>query len=236
MNEELWREFLELPRFEGNAFQLSIIRRQGLLDPLAPLTFYALPQYYRGQQLQRADDADFAKAPVGSGPFQYVGRAQEAGKTFARFQTNPHDLRHGIGHLREIRMVAFSDARKELTKPLPELILDAPTDQLAALKDLGYVESHLADAVYFLAVNQRKPSLASAAVRRAIALGLDRQGLLDRHFRAGTKYHSSSNGLFPRESWAACPAPRVPAEIYNADSARSLARNAKTVLASWNGL
>jgi ABC-type oligopeptide transport system substrate-binding subunit len=229
----LWREFLDIPRFEGNAFQLSISHRQGLLDPLSPLTFWVLPQYYRGQQLQRADDADFAQAPVGSGPFQYVGRKMEAGKTFALFQANPHDPRHGANHLREMRMAAFSDPRKDLAKPLPELILDAATDQLAALKELGYAEVRIPDggAVYCLAVNQRRPSLASTAVRRAIALGLDRQALLQRHFRFGTKYHATSNGLFPRESWAACPAPRVPAELYDADLARSFARKAKMDLA-----
>jgi ABC-type oligopeptide transport system substrate-binding subunit len=228
----LWREFLDIPRLEGNAFHLNISHRQGLLDPLAPLTFYVLPQYYRGRQLQRADDADFAKAPVGNGPFQFVGRKKEAGKTYAHFQANPHDLRHGVNHLREIRMVAF-DPAKDGVKPLPELILDAPTDQLAAFKKLGYAEVRIQDApgVYCLAVNQRKASLAPAAVRRAIALGLDRQALLNRHFRFGTKHHATSNGLFPRESWASCPAPRVPAELYDADLARSFARKAKTEIA-----
>ncbi len=229
----LWRDFLDIPRLDGNALQLNISRRQGLLDPLAPLTFYVLPQYYRGQQLQRADDADFALAPLGSGPFQYVGRQKDGGKTFAHFQANPHDLRHAVSHVRALRMVAFRDPRKDLLKPLPELILDAPTDQLAALKELGYAEAPVRDngSVYCLAVNQRKPALASTAVRRALALGLDRQALLNRHFRFGTKHHATSNGLFPRESWAACPAPRVPAELYDADLARSFARKAKTEIA-----
>jgi peptide/nickel transport system substrate-binding protein len=224
----LWREFLDIPRFDGNAFHLSIRRHQGLLDPLAPLTFHVLPQYYRGQQLHRADDADFAQSPVGSGPFQYLGVKKEAGKSYAHFQANPHDLRKSVSHLREIRMVAFSDPSK-LAKPLPELILDAPTDQLAALKKLGYAEVPVPDggSVCCLAVNQRKPAFASTAVRRAIALGLDRKALLEGHFCFGTDHHASANGLFPRASWATCPAPRVPAELYDADLARSFARKAK---------
>lgn len=231
LNQEngLWREFLEMPRLERGAFQLSIPRRQGLLDPLAPLTFWVLPEYYRGRQLQRHDDAEFARAPLGSGPFQYAGRSKEAGRTFARFQANPSDLRRGGGHLREIRMIAFTDAKKEFAKPLPDLILDATTDQLPALKMLGYhaIDLPRPDAVFCLAVNERKTTLASATIRRAMALAIDRHGLLERHFRAGTKHHATANGLFPRQSWAACPAPRVREELFDSDLAKALARKAK---------
>ncbi|HZZ82253.1 MAG TPA: ABC transporter substrate-binding protein [Gemmataceae bacterium] len=222
----LWREFLDIPR-PGTRFHADITRRQGLLDPLAPLTFWVLPQYYRGQELQRQDDADFAKAPVGSGPFQFVGRKLDAGKPYLHFQANPHDLRGGVRHLREIRMVAWSDAKKGLPTPLPELLLDAPTDQLPALKERGYTEVRLPgdSPVTFLAVNQRKPGLKTALVRRALALALDRQALVRRHF--GAQRHATANGLFPRGSWASCPVPRVPAELYQRDLARSLARQAK---------
>jgi ABC-type oligopeptide transport system substrate-binding subunit len=225
----LWRNFLELPRFEGNAFQLNIGYRQGLFDPLAPLTFWILPQYCHGKQLDHADDLEFAKAPVGSGPFQYVGRKQDAGKPVAVFQANAYDVRHQLNSLREIRLTAWSDPRKDLAKPLPHLALDVPTDQITAFKDLGYAEVTVHDSsqVCFLAVNHRRSTLASAPIRRAIAHALDRQGLLERHFRSPSmkgKYHASANGLFPRGSWAAAPAPRVPEELYQPEQARSLAR------------
>ena len=209
----LWRDFLEIPRLEGPAFHLNLGYRQALFDPLAPLDFRVLPQYYRGKQLDQADDPDFAKAPVGSGPFQYVGRQIDAGKPTAVFQANPHDLRRELGSLREIRLAVWSDARQDLGKPLPHLALDVPTDQLQAFKDLGYTEIKTANApprVHFLAVNQRRPTLASPLVRRAIAHALDRQTLLDRHFRSDAlkgKYHATARGPFPRESWASCPAP-----------------------------
>ena len=235
----LWRDVLEVPRLEGSPFHLTIGYRQGLLDPLAPLTFHVLPQYYHGKQLERADDSTFAKAPVGSGPYQYVGRKQEAGRAFAVFQANPHDLRPPISSVREIRMSAWTDARKDLPKPLPQLILDAPTNQMPALKELGYVELRSGESpcVSYLAINHRKPSLASASVRRAIAHALDRQALLNRYFRGpalNEKYHATSNGLLPRDSWASCPAPRVPAELFDPEQARSFARKAKSDSASLN--
>ncbi len=228
----LWRDFLDIPRLEGNPFQLNLGYRQGLFDPLASLTFWILPQQYRGKQLGRADDPDFAKAPLGSGPFEYLGRKDEENKAVAVFQLNPHDLRPGAGNLNEIRLTKWTDPGKDLGKPLPHLILDAPTDQLPALKALGYVESdaRTSPRVCFLAVNQRKAPLASDAVRRAIAHGIDRQALLNQHFRSAAlkgKHHATANGLFPRDSWASAPVPRVPEELFHAEQARSFARKAK---------
>src|SRR5262249_48866003 len=100
------------------------------------------------------------------------------------------------------------------------------TDQLAALKEMGYIEADtgLSTSVDILAVNHRKPSLASVAVRRAIAHAIDRQTLLDRHFRSPAikgKYHQTANGLFPRQSWANAPTPTVPAELFHAEQARA---------------
>jgi peptide/nickel transport system substrate-binding protein len=225
----LWREILEMPRLEGNPLQIHIGYRQGLFDPLAPLHFWVLPQYYQGKQLDRSDDPDFARAPIGSGPFRYVGRKQDAGKSVAVFQANAYDLRRELGSLREIRFGAWTDPRSDLAKPLPHLALDVPTDQVPAFKDLGYTEVAVSGppCVFFLAVNQRRPSLASASVRRVIAHAIDRQALLEKHFRSSAmkgKYHATANGLFPRGSWASCPAPRVPAELFQPEQARSLAR------------
>ena len=225
----LWRDFLEIPRLEENLLHLNVSFRQGLFDPLASLTFWVLPRNYHGKQLQRADDAEFALAPLASGAFQYAGRKLEADKVFALFQANPYDLRDGPASLREIRMVTWADLRKGLPSPVPHLILDPPTDQLSAYKELGYTEfvGVTSPCVHFLAVNHRRPSLALVAVRRAIACALDRQALLNRHFRTDVlknKHHATANGLFPRESWANAVAPRVPEELFSAEQARSFAR------------
>lgn len=227
----LWREVLELPQSGANRFRFALTNRHGLFDPLAAAQFWILPQYYRGKQLQRADDADFAKAPVGSGPFRYLGVKRDQGTPHAVFQSNSRDLRRPIAAVREIRMMPWSDARKDFPRPAPHLVLDAPTQQRAALQQLGYAEINPGKSacVHLLAVNHRRPTLASVAVRRALALAIDRQALLDRHFRAEPKKdHATANGLFPRHSWASAPAPGVPMELFNLENARSLARQVKT--------
>lgn len=210
----LWRDYLEVPRLEDDQYLVKLNYRQGLFDPQRPLTFWVLPRLVGGKELQRADDAEFAKAPLGCGPFRYVGQKDGA----AEFEANPHDARRGsIGAL---RLVGFGEVRKD-AKPMPHVILDAATYQLGAYKELGYLEKPLghSERVHFLAVNHRKPALASAAVRRAIAHALDRAALVKKHFRG-----TAANGLFPRDSWAAAPAPRIPE--FKAEAARSFARQA----------
>jgi ABC-type transport system substrate-binding protein len=214
----LWRDYLKEPEIEDDRFQLTLVYEQGLFDPFAALTFWVLP---RLKGLDRPDDPQFAKAPVGSGPFQYVGRKDEGDKKIAVFQANPHDVRRGS--IAEIRLMAW----KDLGKPLPHLILDAPRDQLTALKELGYVERGVKSPgrVTFLAVNHRRASLGSVNVRRAIAHVLDRTDMVNRRFGGGA---ATSNGLFPRESWANAPSPRVPANLFNLEQARSFAKEART--------
>ena len=58
----LWRDYLEIPRSEGNRWQLHLGYRRALFDPLAPLQFWGLPQIYHGKQLDRGDDPEFARA------------------------------------------------------------------------------------------------------------------------------------------------------------------------------
>jgi ABC-type transport system substrate-binding protein len=203
--------------------------RHGTLDPLALLTFPVLPPQYRGRALQRADDPEFAKAPLGSGPYQYAGRDGEGAKAVARFVANPHHVRRGQpgpGPIREIHLRAWKDPG-DPGKPPPHLLWDVPTDRLQALRKLGYEVSSLpTPRVYVLAINHRTAALAHAPVRRAIAAAIERQGLLDRHFRGdpGGKHHHPANGPFPHGSWAA--APQVPEPQYLPEQARLLARQA----------
>jgi peptide/nickel transport system substrate-binding protein len=219
-----------------------LIYLQGALDPLAALTFKVLPQQYRGRPLERADDPVFAREPVGSGPYQYIGRKEENGVTVARFQANANHVRAGqpeVSTLRAIHLLAWKDRLPELGQPLPHLVWDVPTEQLAALRRLGYGEVRTLPVprVYVLAVNQRRPALAKAAVRRALAHAIDRQALLERHFRSGAAAgealpHHSANGPFPRDSWAIAPAPRVPQELFQLEQVRSLVKQAKGELAN----
>lgn len=224
-----FREALELPRLGAGSLRLDLSYRQGSLDPLAPLAFAVLPQTYRGKPLRRTDDPDFAKQPVGSGPYQYTGRLAEGGSQVARFHANPHFVRAGRpnpGSLREIRLVSWADGLSDTAKEPTHLVWNAQTDRLDDLRKRGFtdVRTLTAPRVWCLAINRRRPVLADVSARRALAHAIDREALLTKFFRAGTKHHHAANGPFPRGSWAAAPATRVPVELYSREKARSLAK------------
>jgi peptide/nickel transport system substrate-binding protein len=226
-----WRDLLEVPRFEGNLFRLDLAYRQGVLDELAPLTFKILPQRFGNKPLEQADDAEFAKAPLGSGPYQYLGRHVEAGAARAVFRANPYHVRAGQrepGSLREIHLLPW----QERWPAPPQLVWDVPTAQLASLRTQGYSDLRVLPTprVYFLAINQRRPALAQEALRRALAHALDREALLKQHFRspAEAPVHHSANGPFPRDSWASAAPPRVASELYNVERVLALVKQLKS--------
>ena len=222
-----WPELLDIPQLEDNPFSVEFTYRQGLLDPWSPLTAKMLPQQVRGKPLSRADDVEFAKQPIGTGPFYLHGREAADGRTYVVFKANPHYLR-GDASIREIRFFASSDP--ESGKP-PHLVLDVRPNQIAALKKQGYAElRHLPAAqVWFLAVNHRRSALANVHLRRALAQAIDRHGLLDRHFRGELKGvgPAALGSIFPAGTWAACPPPRVPEKLHSPEDARASARKAK---------
>ena len=232
-----WRDLLEVPRFEGNPFSLTLTWKQGFLEPFAPLRFAVLPEKFQGKTLSRADDVDFAKAPVGSGPFQYVGRKQEENRPIALFRINPYYPRSdkGPGNIREVRLQAWREPG-DLTQPLPHLVLDVPGRSMAALQKIGYAKVHSVPSrrVYLLAVNHRVPSLASVDLRRALAHCFSRSKMLADHFQPAdhsAKGYVPLSGPFPAQSWAHCPAPRVPADPYQPELAASLAKKLSKDLA-----
>ena len=227
-----WRETLEMPQLEDNPFLLDIFYRHGVLDAWAPLGFKVLPQQANGKPLSRADDIEFAKKPLGTGPYFVQGREAADGRVYVVLRANPHYIPRGGGQdgpVREIRFFAWQEDA-ELAKPLPHLVLGTLPGHAAALKKQGYTDvRHLpVPRVWYLGVNHRRPSLANIDLRRALAQAIDRSALVDRHFKADAKGATpvALNSLFPRGSWAACPPPRVPEKLYSPEDARASARKA----------
>src|SRR5262249_34962691 len=61
--------------------------------------------------------------------------------------------------------------------------------------------------VYFLAVNQNRPALKNERLRRCLALAVDREKLLNEHFRGplAKEGHHALNARVPAHSWACSP-------------------------------
>jgi peptide/nickel transport system substrate-binding protein len=233
-----WRELVETPRLDSQPFRVQLVYRLGLLDPWLPLRTRLLPQHAHGKALTHADDVDFARRPIGTGPYMLQGKDGADGRVYVVLRANPQFVRPGIrspGSLRELRLFAWKDGAGIPEQHLPHLVLDPLPGQLAALKKAGYSDfrSLPVPRAWFLAVNHRRAALANVNVRLALAQAIDRRGLLERHFPSMLPDGQAQtlNGLFPRGSWANSPAQRVPEELYRPEDARASARRAGSVLA-----
>jgi ABC-type transport system substrate-binding protein len=208
------------------------------------MTFKLLPaKYYLN------DPDDFARHPIGSGPFAWSGvhKDPNSGLPMAVFRASPTYGRRlgktGQPLIREIRFYSmegrdarqdFKHDRQSATPPL-HLLLDLPARKVAELKsqEAGLrVKVQLLPSgrgpggsnrrVWFLAVNHRHPPLQNEPLRRALARAIDREAILNACFRDSqelAKPHQPLNGPYPAGSWACDP--RVPASLFNPRLAKS---------------
>jgi ABC-type oligopeptide transport system substrate-binding subunit len=234
-----WGDLLKDPSVGGDPFRVKVTLEQGYLDPLSLMTFKVLPQ---PQGLQ-PDGEPFALKPVGSGPFFFAGTRSEQGREYALFLANPHygsrASKYGRPRIREIHLFACADPAKEFVPLKLHLALGLTAGQAAALRQQEGVTVRLPARdtpnrrVYFLAVNQHKPPLTSPELRRALAYAIDREKLLDEHFRAGLgrQVHKAINSPYPAGSWPCDPrwhnrADKDSQDPHDPDLARTLIRQA----------
>jgi ABC-type oligopeptide transport system substrate-binding subunit len=181
---------------------------QGFVDPLSLMNFKVLPA-----RLKNADDSDFAKAPIGSGPYMYKGieTFQDRGKEgkYAVFIANPEyekRSRTALPLIREIRFFKSDEPAADFQQGRLHLLLDLPTSQFKDLKSAARdatFHSLPNRRIYFLAVNNRHHVLQNEAVRRAIAHAIDRESILNESFRENlATLHKALNGPYPQTSWA----------------------------------
>jgi ABC-type oligopeptide transport system substrate-binding subunit len=226
----MWNNMVEDAEGGGDSFRLSVRLRQGYLDPLSLMTFKVMPQ--------AATRAGADVKPGGSGPFKLLAQTDPGDKT-VRFIANPayssREGKLGLPRIREIHLVQFAGGPDEADKALKEgridMLLDVGAKQAKGLRQPGRLEVRgpmPTRRVYFLALNNRDARVeGNVALRRALALAIDRQALLDKVFRdePGAKVHHSLNGPFPAGSWP-CEPKRVPPELYNSEEAKAQARKA----------
>ncbi len=228
----MWNSMVEDAEGGGDSFRLSVRLRQGYLDPLSLMTFKVM-----SQAALRQGTAPDAK-PAGSGPFKLLADNKDP-KT-VQFIANPayssREGKLGLPRIRDVQFLQLAGGPDEADKALKEgrvdLLLDLSAKQARGLRQAGKweVRGPMPNLrVYFLALNHRDPRInGNVALRRALALAIDRQAILDKYFReeAGSKTHHSLNGPFPAGSWPCESIKKVPAELYNSEEAKAQARQA----------
>jgi peptide/nickel transport system substrate-binding protein len=223
-----WADLVEVPRVTGaDPFRISLTLRQGYLNPLSLMTFKILP----AAALNRVDD--LAEKPVGSGPFQYKETVTNPDRgDLVIFKTNHNYCRAGKPNRPRIREIHFFHSNDPAAdfKADPrrlDLLLDVSTQKMKELQDdeelklKGRLKFLTLPnrRIYFLAVNHRRSELQDVKLRRAIALAIDREHVLNRFFRADLKVHRALTGPYPPGSWACRP--KAP-PLFDRELARTL--------------
>ncbi|MGE3807084.1 MAG: ABC transporter substrate-binding protein [Gemmataceae bacterium] len=202
-------------RVGKDAYHVTLALEKTYFDPLSVMSFKVLP---RG--LARLDDEKFARSPVGSGPYTFAGKSKDKKREIVRFVASKHyPWPLGKPGIDEIRFYVPKDASADLARGTLHLVLDAEVegDEVLRLP---------ARRVFFLAVNQRRPFLQNRALRRCLALAIDRAAIVKSVF-GDSKGNRALNGPFLGDSWAANP---ELAPLFNAASAAALAVKAKESL------
>jgi ABC-type oligopeptide transport system substrate-binding subunit len=244
----VWGKLLKDVKGDKDPFQVTLRLEQGFLDPLALMTFPILPRD------QEVNTEEFAKKPITSGPYRLAGdglpRSDEANRECLFFETNPsYGLRatkHNAPHIEKIRLYTYSNAVQELRAHKLDLVLDLTAKEAQELLDKQRKEGLPVEVpmpmpspavpkspavpnrrIYFLAINNYK--LSDVNLRHALAFAINREELLDKHFRAGLNVpvHRVINGPFPAGSWACNPdlnnrPNQKGLDLFDADAAKNL--------------
>ncbi len=241
----VWGDLLAEVEPMKSPYQVTLRLKQGFLDALAPMTFKILPRNPRAP----VTTEEFARAPVTSGPFLLEPyrsrRSDETKRECLVFVANPYygqrRSKRGLPHIQEVRLYTYAgdvnglvaDLRagrldlvldltakeaEELKKQAPDLVVPMPSPAVSNRR------------IYFLAVNTRK--LDDAKLRQALSCAIDREGLLNEHFRASAKtpLHKALDGPFPVGSWACKPendASKARQALFDPERAKLLMQNVK---------
>jgi peptide/nickel transport system substrate-binding protein len=203
-----------------DGFRINVHLNKGYIEPLALMNAKIVPRWALkpGQE----DGEAFGAKPVGSGPFVYAGRRSEQGRNFAAFLPNPNysarPSKSGMPRFREVRFYTYTNALEEVRNNVAQLsiLLDLTADEAAQLREergKNHYTVKLPAAnepnrrVYFLAVNHRRAPLDDKNLRGALSLAINREKLLDDHYRGKLKreVHKALNGPYPARSWACDP-------------------------------
>lgn len=194
-------------------------------DPRGLLSFKILPGKFLSGGKKGIDDQvgsdSLARRPFGTGPYRLApGFAPSPDDrpvkditfvpngTYAR-----RPGRFGQPEITEIRLVPIGGQNadqlvRDVAAGQLQIVTDVPTADLP--KYLAEPKAVVATAavnrrVHILAVNQTVAAFHSSEVRRGLSLAIDREGILNEVYRAGTRHHTALPGPYPAGSWLAPP-------------------------------
>lgn len=217
-------------------FRVSIFLENDHWQPLSLMDFPILPKSSFPTCGEDPDELKvFAGRPVGTGPFLLRDPGGD-GKS-VRFVANPFYRHADRPHVREIQFHQMDsiEAYEEFIKGNVHLIYDVRPVHVVQLqqsrqkrRSTEQVIKLPTRSIHFLAPNYRRPSLRNADLRLAIAHAIERDKILDAHYRPGsaTADHAALNGPFPTRSWAF----NEDAPDYSPGSAATFATKAKQAL------
>jgi peptide/nickel transport system substrate-binding protein len=173
---------------------------RALVDPLRVMMFKVLPAHIVGASPSLRRDSDFAKNPVGTGPYAFV-KANAQGEVL--LQANAKHF-GGKPKIDRLVMKAYADhnvmAQSLMFNSLDLVTYVSPRDLGEILGDnnLGVVP-YDALSFSFFGMNTTRTALKDKRVRQAISHAVNRQEMLDAFFQGKGRLIS---GPFPPTSWA----------------------------------
>ena len=173
---------------------------RALTDPMRTLMFKILPAHILGSAPALLRSSEFAKHPVGTGPYSVV---KVSGHGEVLLTANSKYFR-GAPQIPHIVMKAYSD-QNVMAQSLMFNSLDLVT--YVSPRDLGEMmgDSKLNVVPYdalsfsFFAMNNARGVLRDKRVRQAISQAINRQEMIDAFFQGKGRLIS---GPFPPSSWA----------------------------------
>lgn len=202
-----WGQLLDTasrPANTDDPFQVQITLKHDHWQPLSFMDFYVLPKQSFPQAGAAAELERFAREPVGTGPYQ---RASSEDATIARFVANPVYRHRGRPLIREVvfQQMDSLESLDDFRRGKVQLVYDVRPQHVVELRRQGNQVIKLsARSLFSLAPNHRNPKLANLDLRLALAHAIDREEILNQHFRAGGNKldHAALHGPFPARSWA----------------------------------
>lgn len=212
-------------------------------DSRQVLSFKVLPGKHLAGKKRALDDQigsdSLARTPFGTGPYRltsdFVPSPDDRPVKEITFVPNSgyrrRPGRFGEPEISEIRFVPVGDRKvddivRDVTAEQIHVLTDVPTADLAKFSNIPKVKVVTAAAnrrIHILAVNHTVATLQSPDVRRGISLAIDREGILNDVFRAGTQHHHALAGPFPAGSWLS---PQNPKPLHDQDLAAGRLRDA----------